>query len=216
MFEEHSQVTRFHRAFEVPIRKRGEERMDDTEQTLRRNLIAEELKELSEGLQTLHLALPGNEEEFVAFVEVADALADTLYVVAGTLVQGGYAFTFEDTTAALRTILADGFNEIMMGLQHSQACRVRKGAAMMEIGIKGFGTIVGIDVEAVFAEVHRSNMTKLGEDGKALFRTNDGKVLKGPNYEDPQLDALLRERYDNDYNSERTLFAERVRSVNGY
>lgn len=36
-------------------------------------------------------------------------------------------------------------------------------------------------MEAVFDEVHRSNMSKLGADGKPIVR-EDGKVLKGPNY----------------------------------
>ena len=41
--------------------------------------------------------------------------------------------------------------------------------------------------EAAFAEVHRSNMSKLGEDGKPILRESDGKVLKGPNYFKPDL-----------------------------
>jgi len=48
----------------------------------------------------------------------------------------------------------------------------------------------GIDLDAVVAEVHRSNMTKLGADGRPLYRA-DGKVLKGPTYEPPQLAAVL-------------------------
>ena len=36
----------------------------------------------------------------------------------------------------------------------------------------------GIDLDACFKEVHRSNMSKLGEDGKPIYR-EDGKVLKG-------------------------------------
>jgi predicted HAD superfamily Cof-like phosphohydrolase len=37
-----------------------------------------------------------------------------------------------------------------------------------------------------FSEVHRSNMSKLGENGKPIYR-EDGKVLKGPNYFKPDL-----------------------------
>ncbi len=48
----------------------------------------------------------------------------------------------------------------------------------------------GIDLDAVVAEVHRSNMTKLGADGRPLYR-HDGKVLKGPGYETPQVAAVL-------------------------
>lgn len=45
--------------------------------------------------------------------------------------------------------------------------------------------------EDALAEVHRSNMSKLGEDGKPIYRA-DGKVLKGPNYSPPDLAAVLR------------------------
>ena len=38
--------------------------------------------------------------------------------------------------------------------------------------------------------VHESNMSKLDEDGKPIYR-NDGKVLKGPNYEAPDLSYLI-------------------------
>lgn len=49
---------------------------------------------------------------------------------------------------------------------------------------------MGIDLDAVIREIHRSNMTKLGPDGKPLYR-DDGKVLKGPDYEPPQIAPIL-------------------------
>jgi predicted HAD superfamily Cof-like phosphohydrolase len=48
----------------------------------------------------------------------------------------------------------------------------------------------GVDLDAVVDEVHRSNMTKLGSDGRPLYRA-DGKVLKGPSYEPPRLGNVL-------------------------
>lgn len=45
-------------------------------------------------------------------------------------------------------------------------------------------------IEEVFNEIQRSNMSKLGEDGKPIYR-EDGKVLKGPNYFKPNLKAIL-------------------------
>ena len=44
--------------------------------------------------------------------------------------------------------------------------------------------------DAAFAEVHRSNMSKLGEDGRPIYR-EDGKVMKGPNYSPPNLESIL-------------------------
>jgi predicted HAD superfamily Cof-like phosphohydrolase len=46
-------------------------------------------------------------------------------------------------------------------------------------------------IEEVFDEIQRSNMSKLGEDGKPIYR-EDGKVLKGPNYFKPNFDAILK------------------------
>lgn len=43
---------------------------------------------------------------------------------------------------------------------------------------------------AASSEVHRSNMSKLGEDGKPIKR-EDGKILKGPNYSKPNLKAVF-------------------------
>ena len=53
----------------------------------------------------------------------------------------------------------------------------------VECGMTRFGDI--------FAEVHRANMSKLGEDGRPIYRP-DGKVLKGPNFRPPDIRHLLR------------------------
>lgn len=45
-------------------------------------------------------------------------------------------------------------------------------------------------IEAVFDEIHRSNMSKLGTDGLPVYR-EDGKVIKGPNYSKPDFSAIL-------------------------
>ena len=46
------------------------------------------------------------------------------------------------------------------------------------------------DLDAAMDRVHQSNMSKLGEDGKPI-RREDGKVLKGPNYQPPTLTDLV-------------------------
>lgn len=45
-------------------------------------------------------------------------------------------------------------------------------------------------IEEVFEEIQRSNMSKLGKDGKPIYR-EDGKVLKGPEYFKPNIQAIL-------------------------
>ena len=46
-------------------------------------------------------------------------------------------------------------------------------------------------IEEVFDEIQRSNMSKLGEDGKPIYR-EDGKVMKGPNYFKPNFEEILK------------------------
>ena len=46
-------------------------------------------------------------------------------------------------------------------------------------------------IEAVFNEIQRSNMSKLGNDGKPICR-EDGKVMKGPNYFKPNFEEILK------------------------
>ena len=46
------------------------------------------------------------------------------------------------------------------------------------------------DLEQALRRVHQSNMSKLGDDGKPIYR-EDGKVLKGPNYQPPNLTDLV-------------------------
>jgi len=59
-----------------------------------------------------------------------------------------------------------------------------------------FGSIVSHGMQHiitdVFNEVHRSNMSKLGEDGKPIYR-EDGKIMKGPNYFKPNVSKYLAE-----------------------
>ena len=46
-------------------------------------------------------------------------------------------------------------------------------------------------IEEVFNEIQRSNMSKLGADGKPIYR-EDGKVMKGPNYFKPNIATILK------------------------
>jgi predicted HAD superfamily Cof-like phosphohydrolase len=55
-----------------------------------------------------------------------------------------------------------------------------------------FGAAVefGLDMEPIVNEIHRSNMSKLGADGKPIHR-DDGKILKGPHFSPPDLEPII-------------------------
>ena len=54
----------------------------------------------------------------------------------------------------------------------------------------GAGHAFGIDLDKCFEEVQNSNMSKLGKDGKPIYNEK-GKVLKGPNYFEPDLKKIV-------------------------
>ena len=54
----------------------------------------------------------------------------------------------------------------------------------------GAGHAFGINLDKCFDEVHRSNMSKLSEEGKPIYNEY-GKVMKGPNYSPPDLKKLI-------------------------
>jgi len=55
----------------------------------------------------------------------------------------------------------------------------------------GTGHAFGIDLDECFNEVHASNMSKLGSDGKPIYNEK-GKVVKGPTYFKPDLNKFLK------------------------
>ena len=58
-----------------------------------------------------------------------------------------------------------------------------------------FGAAIefGLDMEPIVDEIHRSNLTKLGADGKPI-RAANGKVLKGPDFERPDIKKILAQQ----------------------
>ena len=54
----------------------------------------------------------------------------------------------------------------------------------------GAGHAYGIDLDKCFSEVQKSNMSKLGEDGKPIYNEK-GKVMKGSKYFEPNLKQFI-------------------------
>lgn len=92
---------------------------------------------------------------------------------------------------ALRVkLIAEELKELREALKDNDIVEVADALTDILYVTYGAGLAFGIDLDKCFAEVQRSNMTKLGEDGKPLYR-EDGKIKKGPNYEEPNLKAVL-------------------------
>jgi len=84
-------------------------------------------------------------------------------------------------------LLKEEFEEVQDAVK---AADVLKELADLAYVTYGFAATFGWDLDEAVRRVHASNMSKLGTDGKPIYR-EDGKVLKGPNYKAPDLNDLV-------------------------
>lgn len=93
--------------------------------------------------------------------------------------------------AALRLdLIQEEVDELKQGLANQNIVEIADALTDILYVVYGAGHAFGIDLDACYDEVHRSNLTKLDEDGKPLYR-EDGKVMKSDRYESPNLTRII-------------------------
>ena len=93
--------------------------------------------------------------------------------------------------AALRLdLIEEEVQELRDGLGKKSMLEIADALTDILYVVYGAGHAFGLDLDDCFHEVHSSNMTKLGADGRPLYR-EDGKVMKGPNYFAPNLKKIV-------------------------
>ena len=100
------------------------------------------------------------------------------------------AFLTEDRMALRKRLIEEEYAEFLEAVEEGDLVNAFKELADLIYVVEGTIVEMGGDGDAVFNEVHRSNMSKLDENGKAIFR-EDGKVLKGPSYFEADVAAVL-------------------------
>jgi predicted HAD superfamily Cof-like phosphohydrolase len=90
------------------------------------------------------------------------------------------------------SLISEEVNELLAATINKDLVEVADAIADCFYILMGTAIEFGIadKMEAVFHEVHRSNMSKLDEEGMPIYR-EDGKVLKGPNYFKPELKPII-------------------------
>lgn len=163
-------VTEFHQAFGVAINQP----LTDELTQLRASLIIEEAAEWH------HARISGSQ------LDKAQELADLAYVTVGTAVTFGIDL-IDDLDWTTQSI----YREVRFVVEslHDREM-ISCSLTVLLNGIYQLADRFCIDLDAAIAEVHRANMSKLGDDGKPVLRA-DGKVLKGPNYRPPDLSVAL-------------------------
>lgn len=101
----------------------------------------------------------------------------------------------DEATQQLRIeLIEEELNELKEAVEENNIVAIADALTDILYVTYGAGHAYGMNLDACFAEVQRSNMSKLGEDGKPIYR-EDGKVLKGPNYSEPNLYEVLFSTY---------------------
>jgi predicted HAD superfamily Cof-like phosphohydrolase len=83
----------------------------------------------------------------------------------------------------------DAENQLIMGLRVNAADCLKELADLVYVCFQ-YAENLGWDLDEALNRVHVSNMSKLDENGQPI-RREDGKVLKGPNYQPPILTDIV-------------------------
>ena len=89
-------------------------------------------------------------------------------------------------------LIAEELEEFKVALKERDIKEVADALTDILYVTYGAGTAFGIDLDKCFQEVHDSNMSKLGEDGKPIYN-DQGKVMKGPKYFKPELSKFIKQ-----------------------
>lgn len=89
-----------------------------------------------------------------------------------------------------KRLIGEEVKELLEAIEEGDLAHIAKEAADLAYVLRGTTDAYGIDLDTAVEEVHASNMSKVGEDGKPIYR-EDGKVLKGPGYFEPDMRRTL-------------------------
>lgn len=97
---------------------------------------------------------------------------------------------YEEVIAELRALRRQVYSGAPVEESFATLGKLLKELADLRVVLEGTAVECGLDIDNAFAEVMRSNMSKLGTDGRPIFR-DDGKILKGPNYSEADMGLFI-------------------------
>ena len=89
-----------------------------------------------------------------------------------------------------KKLIEEEFQELKDAIKDNDIVEVADALTDILVVTYGAGVAFGIDLDKCFQEVHRSNMSKLSQEGKPIYN-EFGKVMKGPNYSPPDLKKFI-------------------------
>ena len=114
----------------------------------------------------------------------------TFMTTYGQEVKESASFPDENIIKLRLELIKEELEELEQALNDKNLLEVADALTDILYVTYGAGHSFGINLDACFEEVQRSNMSKLGEDGKPIYNEY-GKVMKGPNFSKPNLKQFI-------------------------
>ena len=108
----------------------------------------------------------------------------------GQMVRTKPQFPDEDTIQLRYDLIKEELNELEQAMKTKNLKEIADALTDILYVTYGAGYAYGINLDKCFKEVQRANMSKLGNDGKPIYNEK-GKVMKGPNYSEPNLKQFV-------------------------
>ena len=96
----------------------------------------------------------------------------------------------EDIQRLRLDLIEEELDELHYAIDNKDMVEIADALGDLLYVVYGAGHAFGIDLDECFKEIHASNMSKLGPDGKPIKR-EDGKVLKPDTFFPPDLKSIL-------------------------
>lgn len=174
-------VARFHQICDVPVRELGGMyQAEKHELALRKRLVQEEIKETIKAIE---------EGDWVG---VLDGIVDSMYVIAGSVVQLGLD---PDLQAAkvVRGALSEAVVKLHRALDLEDMVGAEGELLKLEIFLLGMAMKYQLPYWKGFLEVQRSNMTKVDPSTGMAKKDAGGKVMKPEGFSPANLKVILEE-----------------------
>ena len=108
----------------------------------------------------------------------------------GQMVRTKPQFPDEETMQLRYDLIKEELNELEQAMKTKNLKEIADALSDILYVTYGAGYAYGINLDKCFKEVQRANMSKLGNDGKPIYNEK-GKVMKGPNYSEPNLKQFV-------------------------
>ena len=99
-------------------------------------------------------------------------------------------FPSDKITSLRHDLIKEELDELKEAMEKKDITEVADALTDILYVTYGAGHAFGINLDKCFEEVQKSNMSKLGSDGKPIYN-DKGKVMKGPNYFKPNLSKFI-------------------------